>query len=147
MVNYLKIYQSVRNIRQKGKYVFLFFLLLTIILAACEKSAFDKPKELVKKNKMIDMLVDIHIAEATFDQLQHESILKNTSSSVFYYSVLEKYEVPDSVFEKSFVYYASRPKEFERMYREVMNKLSEKEQEFSDRRNKEIEFEESSKAK
>ena len=87
------------------------------------------------------MLVDIHLAEATFNHRRNDSIVRKSSSVNFYYSILEKYEVPDSVFEKSFVYYASNPKNFEKMYREVMNKLSETEQGFSGRKNDILEFE------
>ncbi len=89
---------------------------------------------------MIEMLVDIHMAEATFIHMRYDSIVKRSTSANFYYSVLEKYQIPDSVFEKSFVYYASNPKHFEEMYREVMNKLSETEQQFSGRK-EELEFE------
>lgn len=89
---------------------------------------------------MIDMLVDVHLADAAFIQMRNDSIVKKSTSTNFYYSVLEKYHVPDSVFEKSFVYYASNPKNFEKMYREVMNKLSVIEQQFSGRK-EELEFE------
>lgn len=90
---------------------------------------------------MIDMLVDIHLAEATFNHMRYDSIIRNSSTVNFYYSVLQKYDVADSVFEKSFVYYASNPRNFEKMYREVMNKLSETEQGFSGRKNDVLEFE------
>lgn len=89
---------------------------------------------------MINMLVDIHIAEATFNQMRNDSLVKKSSSVNFYYSVLDKYQVPDSVFEQSLVFYASHPKHFEEMYRKVMNKLSEKEQEYSGRK-EELQFE------
>ncbi|MCF6358971.1 MAG: DUF4296 domain-containing protein [Draconibacterium sp.] len=56
------------------------------------------------------------------------------------HSILEKYEVPDSVFEKSFVFYTSSPKNFEKMYRKVMNKLSEIEQDYSGRKDELLEF-------
>lgn len=88
---------------------------------------------------MIEMLVDVHLAEATYREMQSDSIVRNSSSANFYYSVLEKYQVPDSVFEKSFVYYASHPKKFEQMYRKVMNELSAMEQQFSGRK-EELEF-------
>lgn len=84
---------------------------------------------------MIDMLVDIHIADATYAQMRYDSVFRNTPSSNFYYSILEKYQVPDSVFEKSLIYYASTPKHFEAMYRKVMTQLSEIEQEYSGRKN------------
>ena len=86
------------------------------------------------------MLVDIHLADATFIEMRSDSIIRKSSATNFYYSVLEKYQVPDSVFEKSFVFYASNPKHFEKMYREVMNKLSVIELQFSGRK-EELEFE------
>ncbi|MDO8952073.1 MAG: DUF4296 domain-containing protein [Draconibacterium sp.] len=110
-------------------------------LVACDWEVIKKPNHLIKEKQMINMLVDIHLAEATFNRMRYDSIMRNSSSVNFYYSVLEKYEVPDSVFEKSFVYYASNPKNFEKMYREVMNKLSETEQGFSGRKNDILEFE------
>ncbi len=90
---------------------------------------------------MIDMLVDIHIADATYAQMRYDSLFRNTPSSNFYYSILEKYQVPDSVFEKSLIYYSSTPKEFEAMYRKVMNKLSVIEQEYSGRKNELLDLE------
>lgn len=115
--------------------------LLIYMLASCDNSVIKKPDNLVKEKQMIDMLIDIHIAEATYNRMRYDSIVRNSSSANFYYSVLEKYETPDSVFEKSFLYYASNPKNFEKMYREVMNKLSETEQSFSGRKNDILEFE------
>lgn len=113
----------------------LFILLLTVFtFIACDDSVVPEPENLVKEKQMIEMLVDIHMAEATFSKFRHDSIMKNNSSANFYYSVLDKYQVPDSVFEKSFVYYASVPKDFEKMYRKVMNELSQVEQEFSGRK-------------
>jgi len=111
------------------------------VFVSCDREVIKKPYHLIKEKQMINMLVDIHLAEATFNHLRYDSIVKNSSSVNFYYSVLEKYEVPDSVFEKSFVYYASNPKNFEKMYREVMTKLSETEQGFSGRKNDVLEFE------
>lgn len=120
-----------------------FFIILVISLFAlqsCDKEPFEKPKNLVQEKQMIDMLVDIHMADATYYEMQRDSSVMRSSTTDFYYSVLEKYHLPDSVFEKSFVYYASNPKKFEKMYREVMNRLSTLEQEYSGRK-EELEFE------
>jgi len=83
---------------------------------------------------MIDMLVDIHLAEAAYNHLRNrDSLVERSNSENFYYSILNKYQTPDSVFEKSFIFYASRPRKFEKMYRQTMNKLNEMEQEYSGR--------------
>ena len=122
----------------------ILILLLGILFAvvACDKSPIEKPEILLKEKQMIDILVDIHLAEATFNarRISDENV-KNSSSADFYYSILEKYQLPDSVFEKSFVYYASMPKNFEKMYRKVMNKLSEIEQSYSGRKDEILDFE------
>jgi hypothetical protein len=119
------------------------FLILVFVIAfvSCEKPVIEKPRHLIKEKQMINMLFDIHLAEATFNRMRNDSIVRKSSSENFYYSVLAKYDVPDSVFEKSFIYYASNPKNFEKIYREVMSKLSETEQAFSGRKNDVLEFE------
>jgi len=127
------------------KRLFAILFVAVLAFAACDKLPVEKPENLIKKGKMIDMLVDIHIAEATYKHMRYDSVFKNSSSADFYYSILEKYEVPDSVFEKSFIFYASTPKSFEKMYRKVMNKLSEKEQQYSGRKNELLEFEDDAK--
>jgi hypothetical protein len=127
------------------KQLFVILFVAVLAFAACDKLPVEKPENLIKKGKMIDMLVDIHIAEATYKHMRYDSVFKNSSEADFYYSILEKYGVPDSVFEKSFVFYASTPKNFEKMYRKVMNKLSEKEQQYSGRKNELLEFEDDAK--
>ena len=122
----------------KKKLIPLIFIVVAFI--SCDKPVIEKPDHLLKEKKMIEMLVDIHLAEATFNHMRYDSIVRNSSSANFYYSVLEKYQVPDSVFEKSYVFYASDPKNFEKMYREVVNKLVEIEQDFSGRKLDELEF-------
>lgn len=112
----------------------ILFLFLILAIFGCEDEVLNKPENLVKEQQMIEMLVDIHLAEATYNRFRYDSIMENNSSINFYYSVLEKYQVPDSVFEQSFVFYASTPKNFEKMYRKVMNNLSQLEQEYSGRK-------------
>jgi hypothetical protein len=112
--------------------IILFFSFLAFI--SCSKPTVEKPEVLIQEDKMIDMLVDIHLAEATYNTRRHrDSLVMKSSSADFYYSILDKYQVPDSIFEQSFVFYAAQPRKFEKMYRQAMNKLNEMEQEYSGR--------------
>jgi len=122
------------------KKIFIISILFFFVLVSCDEPVYEKPENLVKEKQMIDMLIDIHLADATFVEMRMDSMVRKSSSTDFFYSVLEKYQIPDSIFEKSFVYYASNPKKFEKMYREVMNRLSVMEQQFSGRK-EELEFE------
>lgn len=123
------------------KNILILFLLATLVWMSCDQPPLEKPENLLSKKKMVEMLIDVHIAEATYQNNRaRDSLVRNSSSVNFYYSVLEKHQVRDTVFEKSFVYYAAFPKEFEKMYRDVTNKLSEMEQEFSGRKTEILDF-------
>lgn len=100
------------------------------MVAACEEPVVKKPRKLIPRDKMVEMLTDIHIAESVFQNRRYsgEQILKFTEAD-FYYSILKKYNVADSVFEQSLIYYASLPIEYEKIYSRVLDKLNEMEQE------------------
>jgi len=128
------------------KNIFIIILFILVAFVSCEEPPAEKPKHLIKENQMIDMMVDVHLAQATYNNRhRQDSLLTQTTATDFYYSVLDKYNVPDSVFEKSFIYYASNPKKFEKMYREVTNKLNEMQQEFSDTPKEQIQLNEKAK--
>jgi hypothetical protein len=113
----------------------IILLFLFISFVSCSKPPVEKPEKLIQENQMIDILVDIHLAEAAFNARRHrDSQVMKSSSADFYYSILDKYQIADSVFEKSFVFYASQPRKFEKMYRQAMNKLNEMEQEYTGRK-------------
>ena len=170
-------------------------IVLIVVFAACSKEVYEKPKDLIREKIMINILTDVHLAEAIFfnqDYIINASLdtthsaprvqwarcftacwelsakqqvqipllatfpksnnvhwetapvaspIKRLTSTDLYYSVLHKYNVSDSTFERSFVYYASKPKSFEKMYREVVNNLTEIEEEQRTLRNKLLELE------
>ncbi|WP_321368826.1 DUF4296 domain-containing protein [uncultured Draconibacterium sp.] len=124
------------------KKALLILFVAVFAFTACEDEIMTKPEHLIKEKKMINMLVDVHLADAAFNHFRYDSAMLNNRTENFYYSVLDKYEVPDSVFEQSLVYYASFPKDFEKMYRKVMSRLSEMEQEKSGRKEELLKFEE-----
>jgi hypothetical protein len=98
-------------------------------LFSCNEKDIPKPDHLIGKKKMIHMLADIHLAKA-YNQRQHNvSDSLRLSSTDLYYSVLAKYNVQDSIFTRSVIYYSSHPKLYEKMYNDVINILKEMEQE------------------
>jgi hypothetical protein len=112
----------------------ILFLALLVVFS-CSKPPVEKPENLIEQERMINILVDVHMAEAAFNSRRHrDSLVQRSSSTDFYYSILQEHEVQDSVFERSLVFYASQPRQFERMYRKVMNQLTEIEQEYSGRK-------------
>lgn len=76
------------------------------------------------------MMTDIYLVEGLPDKIMDTSLVKQINSTDLYYSVLKKYEVTDSVFIRSLLYYNSFPKEYERMHNQIMAILNETEQQF-----------------
>lgn len=115
------------------RYLFLFMPLMLAFLS-CDEPVVSKPKNLVSRDKMINILTDIHLAEAIYQTRRFSSdrIMRLTDTD-FYYSVLKKHNVPDSTFEMSLIYYTSTPKEYEKIYSRVLNRLNEMEQKFENK--------------
>jgi hypothetical protein len=109
-------------------------IVLTLIfftaISGCEDSVVEKPANLISRDRMVDMLTDIHMADAIFQTRRYTSDeLRNLTEADFYYSVLRKHKVADSTFEQSLIYYSSYPKDLEKIYSRVLNRLNELEQE------------------
>jgi hypothetical protein len=101
-----------------------------LLLVSCGDEVINKPPKLISRDQIISILVDIHLADAVFQTRRITSEkLKVFTESDFYYSVLKKHNVADSVFETSLIYYSGKPKEFEKIYTRVINQLNELEQE------------------
>lgn len=69
------------------------------------------------------MLVDIHIAESMF--LERGRInLDSLQSKSLYLSVLKKYHVSEEKMELTTLYYSRNPKEYDKIFTEVLSKIA-----------------------
>ena len=120
-------------------YKIILIFTVILILSGCRYNWIEKPKELIPPQKMVDMLVDLHIANAIFLETNYRPGTGiKLKSEDYYYSVLHKYNIPDSVFEKSVIYYSNYPKEFEKIYADVLDKINIKKEEVAPQANKPV---------
>jgi len=99
----------------------LSIIYLLLVFSACGNSEKD---EVLDQNKMVDILIDLHLAEATV-----ENIGLNTDSAASLYKYLEKqvydsHEISDSLYLRSINYYMENPKQLDRIYSIVVDSLS-----------------------
>ncbi len=86
--------------------------------------------KIIDKNNMVDVLVDIHLADATLS-IANLKINRDTSDIELYYNdIFLKHHITQHQFENSLTYYTSRPKEFEKIYEKVSEKLAKMESDF-----------------
>lgn len=79
---------------------------------------------------MIEMLAEIHIAEAMAGRLELDSY--DSSQVAYKYlenKIYEKFGVDSAIYVENYDYYARNPRLFEQMYGEVEKKLSTEEDE------------------
>jgi hypothetical protein len=124
--------------------IILGLLALTLFYTSCNEDMSEKPPRLISRDKMVDILVDIHLSDAAFQSRRYSNEkLSAYTESDFYYSILKKHHLADSVFETSLIYYSSKPKEFEKIYTRVINQLTVLEQEESKKTKQPVNLEKS----
>lgn len=92
-----------------------------LFLASCGSGT--KPEGLLSEDKMVEVLVDIHLTEGITSALPVAY-----DSSRLLYNLLEKdvflkHEVSDSVFTQSMQYYLRDPADMENIYARVIDSL------------------------
>lgn len=117
----------------KFKKILLFTLILVTTFSCNHENTnseygggIEKPKDLISKGKMVNILYDIHLSEALCefnDKNRSNKKIKNISSKDLYKSVLDKYGVSDSILSVSLIYYSSFPKKYEKIYSEISEKI------------------------
>ena len=113
-----------------------------IFLSSCGDSWIKKPEGLIPEKQMVDIIIDLHLASTLHDQKENRisaGSMKITQND-FYYSVLKKHQVVDSVFEKSIIYYSSFPKDFEKIYASALDKVSRMREEYGEEEQKPVDI-------
>lgn len=99
-------------------YMLLFGL---VLIVGCKRDPV--PKDAIKTDKYIDILVDVHIAEALYAERTKIKI-DSLQSGPLYLSVLEKHGVTEEEMLHTTMYYSRNQKEYKKIFTEVLDKLS-----------------------
>lgn len=81
---------------------------------------------LIPKEKMIRLLVDIHIVEAALVVKRNETEETNDLAIQYYQAVFKKYGISRNRYDKNLKFYRQDPEEFGKMYEEVIRELTER---------------------
>ena len=99
-----------------------YFIFLTFfIMVSCQNNT---EQGVIPKDKMVDILIDMHIYEEAINELSYE---KDTLKSLFKMKeleIFESYSVTEEMYRKSYSYYFFNPKELDNIYQVVIDSLS-----------------------
>lgn len=96
-------------------------LAASLALASCKP---DRGKPCIDEEKMVEVLVDIHIAQAALVREPGGDERKN--NAVYYENLLAKHGVNEVLFDSAVAWYSKNPDLFEKLYEKVSEKISER---------------------
>jgi len=99
---------------------FVLIVLVLFLSVSCKKELVKEPKQLVEKDKMIDIMYDLSLLEAIRYQNPVSMDSIETSPTKF---VLQKYKVDSLQFAQSNMYYAADYSNYKEMFDEVGKRL------------------------
>lgn len=97
----------------------VFFFVVFLIFSCKSDTDFEKPKDLIPKDQMIDILVDLHLAVGAMNT----NNIKNKKSNNYTFLIYNKYGVDSLRFMESNRYYASRVDDYYKMFDKVRIRL------------------------
>jgi hypothetical protein len=104
------------------KYLFVPFLVL--VLFSCEEKPSQIPLDVLPVDKMVQVLIDIHLMEGTFAQ---KNLPRDTAVFLFKQyekDLFRKHNISDSTYKKSFHFYSAHPEIMDKIYEQVVDSLS-----------------------
>ncbi len=103
-----------------------FILCLFMLSVACNSILKSKPAGTLSESEMVSLLVDLHIAEATL-HIVNDSIIKSSNIPELrtrFTEVFRKHGIKPDDFDTSLNYYIMHVEELDKIYVEVINRLS-----------------------
>lgn len=114
------------------RYLIFFFLFISILFSCSVRhennftSSSDSDSLLIlQRDSLIQILVDIHLADAISSTSNFKDIEKRDFSYSCYQSVFDKYKISKERFDKSMKIYSRDPKNLDLIYEDVLVKMSE----------------------
>lgn len=100
----------------------LLFCSLSFIFSCISKKE-SVPENIISKEKMISVLLDVHLLESSINLSYIKPQLKGNDTTAFY-NVFKNNNITKTEYEESLVFYKSRPKLLNEIYDSVLVKIS-----------------------
>lgn len=99
----------------------IIFIVVIALFLACNNSPVEKPDTLLSKDEMTNIIYDVMLLQASKSYNNVE--VKKEDLKIESY-IFDKYKIDSTTYHQNQRYYASKPKEYEKMYKEVVEKLT-----------------------
>ncbi len=111
----------------KNKGIVLIIILSITILTSCSKSAIKIPADVIQKDSMMFIMMDIHIAEAGVKTMNADSVAINNKT--YYEFIFKNHHITEEQFQRSLTFYTDNPELLQEIYTKMTEEMSKKETE------------------
>ncbi len=101
------------------KKIFYIIIALLVLFSCTGRTIYKKPDDLIPKEQMVDLWVDIIIADGA-SNIKNKKAQRKINYMRFIY---QKYQIDSTRFMRSNIYYTSKVEEYEKMFEDVSSKL------------------------
>jgi hypothetical protein len=105
----------------------LLFIIILLSLSGCGGIKDNKPADLIPEEKMIEILTDIHIADAVVEQKYTTQKPDLPLTNALYTRIYKNYGITAARYKSSYKYYEAHPALMDKIYTQVITELSKKE--------------------
>jgi len=98
-------------------------ILALLVLNSCAKNPSKSQPKILSELKMVELLVDTHLADALLFVDNSRSDEKRDKALFYYPSVLEKHGITKARMDSSVVWYMRNPAAYARIYEQVIKNL------------------------
>ena len=109
---------------------FTVFLLIIQFFFGCSTAKKNK-SDVIDEDTFVDVLVDIHLADAILNAHRYKVNRDSAKIHLFYNDVLIKHNVTQKQIQNTINYYTNHPKKFEKIYNRVSEKMVKLEEEYN----------------
>ena len=101
-----------------------YFLIIGLLLVLGCRSKPEMPEDILSKDKMTEVLIDIYILESQTKEIKVHFDSAKKVYNIFEQKLFDKHGIADSTYRKSFMYYQDHPEYLEEVYGRVVDSLS-----------------------
>ena len=106
-------------------------IFLTALVILCYCSTPDVPEDLISKDKVVKVMMEVHLLEAKINNVPIDPYDSTQAVYEHYEKLLFKdLGITQDQYERSFNYYVDNPADFEKIYSAVFDSLMAREQKF-----------------
>jgi hypothetical protein len=122
--------QIKQQMKLSSKKITFSFLIIAVFFffISCSKKSVEVPKNILTKEELVPILVDIHLAQAFIGMNQFSDSSKFNLQDYSSY-IYKSHHMTKEKYENSMAFYTLHPELLDEIYQEVINELSKKQSE------------------